>query len=129
LARPLLHLSSFHDIIVKVDGGNAKVCSEKDLGMRCPRFVWPEGCRALMSTMVDPAAFRRLLRERCLTAEELRQKLGLSYTTLAKLNRGAAVSDVVFRRVVLELGTHPVVPIAQELLPAGAANIAQEASA
>jgi hypothetical protein len=89
------------------------------------------GARGLgdaMSTAVDPAAFRRLLRERCMTAEELRRALGLSSSTLAKLNRGEAVSDAVFRRVVLELRARPVVPLAQELVSPRLDEVSQGAA-
>ena len=68
-----------------------------------------------MSVRVDPAAFRRMLRERCLTGEELRRALRLSPTTLAKFYRGAQVRDDVFHKVVIELERHPVKPIAREL--------------
>lgn len=50
-----------------------------------------------------------------MTGEELRTALGLSPSTLAKLNRGAVVRDDVFQRVVLELEGRPVKPIAREL--------------
>jgi hypothetical protein len=63
----------------------------------------------------NPAVFRRLLHERCMTGEELRKALGLSPTTLAKLYRGAPIRDDVFHRVVLELERRPVKPIAREL--------------
>lgn len=72
-----------------------------------------------MSQVVDPTAFRRLLGERCLSAEDVRRKVGLSPTTMARLNRGEPISDSVFRRVVLELQRHPVVSLAPELLLAG----------
>jgi|GraSoiStandDraft_8_1057269.scaffolds.fasta_scaffold1426191_1 transcriptional regulator with XRE-family HTH domain len=72
-----------------------------------------------MTTSINPEELRRLLRERCLTGEQLRRRTGLSPTTLAKLNRGTAVSDGVFRRVVLELQEHPVVPLAQQLATNG----------
>ncbi len=68
-----------------------------------------------MSTAVDPESFRRLLRERCMTGEELRKALRLSPATLSKLFRGGRVSDAVFQRVVLELERRPVVPLALEL--------------
>ena len=74
---------------------------------------------AIMTTSINPEELRRLLRERCLTGEQLRRQTGLSPTTLAKLNRGGAVSDTVFRRIVLELQEHPVVPIAQQLTSNG----------
>lgn len=72
-----------------------------------------------MTTSINPEELRRLLRERCLTGEQLRRRTGISPTTLAKLNRGGAVSDAVFRRVVLELQEHPVVPIAHRLITDG----------
>ena len=68
-----------------------------------------------MSVPVDGAAFKRLLRERCMTGEELRRRLRLSPATLAKFHGGGRVRDDVFHRVVLELERHPVKPIAQEL--------------
>jgi hypothetical protein len=72
-----------------------------------------------MSQVVDPTAFRRLLGERCLSAEDVRRRIGLSPTTMARLNRGEPISDSVFRRIVLELQRHPVVSLAPELLSAG----------
>lgn len=71
----------------------------------------------------NPAVFRRLLRERCMTGEDLRKALGLSPTTLAKLYRGDPIRDDVFHRVVLELERRPVKPIAQEL--AGSISLEQ----
>ena len=71
-----------------------------------------------MSIAVNPEVFRRMLRERCMTAEELRQALGLSYSTMAKLNHGGTVSDKVFRDVVREIQRRPVVPVAQQLIVA-----------
>jgi hypothetical protein len=68
-----------------------------------------------MSVRPDPAVFRRMLRERCLTGEAVRKALGLSPTTLAKFNRCAVVRDDVFYRVVAELERRPVSPVAQEL--------------
>jgi hypothetical protein len=68
-----------------------------------------------MSTRVDAAAFPQMLRDRCMTGEELRRKLRLSPTTLAKFHRGATVSDRVFHKVVLEIQSRPVVPLAQQL--------------
>lgn len=73
-----------------------------------------------MSTRIDPTVFHRMLRERCISGEKLRHTLGLSPATLAKLNRGDLISDSVFRRVVLGLQQHAVVPIAQELANSGA---------
>ena len=68
-----------------------------------------------MTVPVDAVAFRRLLRERCMTGEELRRRLKLSPATLAKFHGGGRVRDDVFQRVVLELERNPVKPIAQEL--------------
>ena len=70
-----------------------------------------------MNRAIDPEAFHRLLRERCLSGEEFRRKVGLSPTTWARLNRGDRLSDDVFRRVVAELKRAPVDPLAQELIP------------
>ena len=69
----------------------------------------------MVSVHVDAAAFKRLLRERCMTGEQLRRRLKLSPATLAKLFSGGVVRDDVFHRVVFELERHPVKPIAQEL--------------
>jgi predicted transcriptional regulator len=65
---------------------------------------------------VDPEAFRRALRERCLTGEDVRREARLSPSTLAKVYRGEPVTDSVFRRLVLELQRHPVQPVAEELI-------------
>ncbi|MDQ6900212.1 MAG: hypothetical protein M3072_12015 [Candidatus Dormibacteraeota bacterium] len=67
--------------------------------------------------MIDRGAFRRLLGERCLSAEEFRRTVGVSPTTMAKVNRGEPVADAVFRRIVLGLQQHPALPMAQQLLP------------
>jgi hypothetical protein len=72
-----------------------------------------------MSTSINPEEFRRLLRERCMSPEQLRRELSLSPTTLAKLLRGDPVSDAVFRRIVLDLQDRPVMPIAQQLVGRG----------
>ncbi len=72
-----------------------------------------------MSTSINPEELRRLLRERCMSAETLRRDLSLSPTTLAKLLRGDPVSDAVFRRIVLELQDRPVLPVAQQLIGHG----------
>jgi transcriptional regulator with XRE-family HTH domain len=77
------------------------------------------GERASTSTSINLEELRRLLRERCMTAEQLRRALSLSPTTLAKLLRGDPVSDAVFRRIVLDLQDRPVVPIAQQLVGRG----------
>ena len=82
-----------------------------------------------MTTSIDPEELRRLLRERCLSGEELRRRAGLSPTTLAKLNRGGAVSDGVFRRVVLELQEHPILPIAQRLTSNGSNHDSEQEKA
>lgn len=78
-----------------------------------------------MNRAIDPEAFRRLLRERCLSGELLRKRLGISPTTLARLYRGDPVSDYVFRRVVSELDKHPVIPLARELMPREEAGAAE----
>lgn len=75
-----------------------------------------------MSVRVDPAAFRRLLSERCMTGEQLRRELGLSPATLAKFYAGGRVRDDVFARVVQRLESHPVSRIAQELTGAALAR-------
>jgi hypothetical protein len=80
----------------------------------CEAFQ-PRREAGILTATVDPESFHRLLRERCMTGEQLRRRTGLSSATLAKLNRGERVSDDVFRRVVFELQGHPVVPIAQQL--------------
>jgi len=50
-----------------------------------------------------------------MTGEDLRRKLGLSPTTLAKLNSGGRVRDDIFAEVVREFERRPVSRIAQEL--------------
>lgn len=81
-----------------------------------------------MNRAVDPEALQRLLRERCLSGEEFRRRVGLSPTTWARLNRGARMSDDVFRRVVAELKRTPADPLAQELMPRPQAPAAEVAT-
>lgn len=77
-----------------------------------------------MNQPVDPNAFRRLLRERGKSGEDLRRALGMSASTLAKLYGGEPVSDFVFRRVVGWLQDQPVLPVARTLMPAPRADAA-----
>jgi DNA-binding Xre family transcriptional regulator len=72
--------------------------------------------RGSITVKVDAGVFRRMLRERNMTGEDLRRSLRLSPSTLAKLYRGASVRDEVFKRVVHELERRPVKPIARELV-------------
>ncbi len=69
-----------------------------------------------MNHAINPVVFRRQLRERCLSGEQLRKRLRLSPTTLARLYRGDPVSDDVFQRIVSELERHPVSTLARELV-------------
>jgi hypothetical protein len=93
------------------------------------RIVKREG--ASTGTSINPEELRGLLRERCMSAEQLRRELRLSPTTLAKLLRGDPVSDAVFRRIVLDLQDRPVVRIAQQLVGRAAYPdaVAQEGAA